>query len=75
MMLIQILGEDQEVVHIDIKPSFIDFLLEPVTHVTLECCRRVGKTTEHYCGFEQSIFSGEHHLPSILRVYLNVIIL
>ena len=45
-------GIDEEVIHIDDKPSFSDYIVEGVIHELLEGGGGVSETKEHNCGFK-----------------------
>ena len=45
-------GVDEEIVHVDDKPSFGDHIVEGVVHEPLKGSGRVGEPKEHNGGFE-----------------------
>ena len=45
-------GEDEEIIHVDDKPSFSNHVLEEVIHETLECDRRVVEAKKHDSRFK-----------------------
>jgi hypothetical protein len=51
-MFCECLGKDEDIVHIDHKPSFVNLLLESAVHVCLECGRGIAEVKEHDVGFE-----------------------
>jgi hypothetical protein len=67
-------GENQDIIHVNHYPSFIDFILEGLVHVRLEGGRRVAQSKEHDFWLEQSKFSHERRLPSIIRVDEDIIV-
>jgi hypothetical protein len=46
------LGKDEDIVHVNHKPSLINLLLESAVHVCLEHGRGVAQTEEHDIGFK-----------------------
>ena len=67
-------GEDKEVVHINDKPSFGDHVSEGVVHESLESCRRVGKSEEHYCRFKEALVRDEGSLPLVAVLDANIVV-
>ena len=43
---------NQEVIHVDDKPSFSNHVMKGVVHEPLEGCGGVGESEEHDSGFE-----------------------
>src|ERR1700722_18175685 len=68
------IGGDQEVVHIDMEPSFVEFLSEDLVHHRLECGRRVTKAKEHDKGFETTAICDEGRFPLIALFDPNIVI-
>src|ERR1700722_19099092 len=68
------IGGDQEIVHIDVKPTFIEFLPEYLVHHCLERCRGVAKAEEHNKGLKTSAIRDEGHFPFIALLDPNVVI-
>src|ERR1700722_1729760 len=68
------IGSDQEIVHINVKPSFIEFLSEYLVHHCLERGRRVAKAEEHDEGFETSAVRDEGCFPFIAFLDPNIVI-
>ena len=56
-------GVDEEVIHVNDKPSFCNHVAERVVHKALEGGRRIGETEEHYCRFEESFVGNESGFP------------
>ncbi|EJF55305.1 hypothetical protein DICSQDRAFT_74684 [Dichomitus squalens LYAD-421 SS1] len=69
-----ILGEDQNVVHIDDNPSFVNHVLEKIVHHGLKGGGQVTKPKEHYCGFEESLLALEGCLPLVSVPDPNVVV-
>ena len=67
-------GEDEEIIHVDNKPSFSDHVSERIIHESLKGGRGVTQAKEHYCGFEQSFVSDESHFPLVSIPDADVII-
>ena len=67
-------GEDEEVVHIDDKPSLGNHVAEGIIHESLEDGGGVSESEEHDRRFEQSFVGDEGHLPlvTILDPYIVV---
>ena len=60
-----IIGKDEDVIHIDQEPSFIDFVFEDVVHHVLEGRWQVAKAKEHDCGFKKSFIHFEDCFPFV----------
>ena len=67
-------GGDEEVIHIDDKPSFSDHVSERVVHELLECGGGVAKTKEHDCGFEKSFVGDEGSLPLVAVLDSKIVV-
>ena len=67
-------GEDEEVIHVDDKPSLGDHISEGVVHESLECSRGVVKTEEHDCGFKELLVGDESHLPLVSIFDANIVV-
>ena len=67
-------GIDEEVIHIDDKPSFSDHIAERVVHEPLKSGGGVGKPKEHDGRFEESLMGDEGCFPlvTILDPYVVV---
>jgi hypothetical protein len=75
-------SSDQEIIHIDVEPSFINFLTEDLVHHGLECGGGVAKAEEYdqwfkataignECGFPLVTFSNSHIVISPMNVKLG----
>ena len=67
-------GIDEEIIHIDDKPSFGNHVVEGVVHKSLESSGGVGESEEHNCGFEQSLVGNEGCLPLVTVLDLHVVV-
>ena len=67
-------GEDKEVVHINDEPFLGDHVSEGVVHESLEGCRRVGKSEEHYRRFKEAFVRDEGGLPLVAILDANIVI-
>ena len=67
-------GEDKGVVHINDEPSLGDHVSEGVVHKSLEGCRRVGKSEEHYCWFKEALVHDEGGFPLVAVLDANIVI-
>jgi hypothetical protein len=52
LMFSKHLGKDEDVVHVNHKPSLINLLLEGAIDVCLKCGRGVAETEEHNIGLK-----------------------
>ncbi|KAG2075703.1 hypothetical protein BDR04DRAFT_1005360 [Suillus decipiens] len=66
--------KDEDVVHVDNHPSFIDFLLECSVHVGLECSGGVAQAKEHDIRLVEAKLSGKCSFPVVVRVNMDVVI-
>ena len=67
-------GEDEEVVHVDDKPSLGNHISEGVIHELLECSRGVVKTKEHDRRFKEPLVGDESHLPLVSILNVNIVV-
>ena len=56
-------GINEEVDHVNDKPSFCDHITKGVIHEVLESGRRIGETKEHHSGFKESLMGDEGGFP------------
>ena len=73
-MDILIWGEDEEVIHVNDKPSFYYHISEGVVYESLECHRGVGKSKEHYCWFKEAFVRNEGSLPLVAVFGADVVV-
>ena len=67
-------GGDEEIIHIDNKPSFGDHVSEGVVHKPLKCSGGVAEAKEHNRGFKEFIVSDESCLPLVTIFDVDVVI-
>ena len=67
-------GVDEEIIHVDNEPSFSNHIVKGVVHESLKGGRGVGKSEEHYSGFEKSSVGNEGCFPlvAVLDSYVVV---
>ena len=58
-------GRDEEVIHVNDKPSFGNHVSERVIHESLEGGGGVAQAEEHYGGFEQSFVGDKGCFPLV----------
>src|ERR1700722_19434542 len=68
------IGGDQEIVHIDMKPSFVEFFPEYFVHHCLERGWRIAEAEEHDEGFKTSTIRNEGCFPLISFFDPNIVI-
>ena len=56
-------GINEEVIHVNDKPSFCDHIMKGVVHEALESGGGNGKTEEHHSGFKESLMGDEGSFP------------
>ena len=74
MMIRKVIAMQENVVHIDFKPSFINFLAENIIHHVLKCGGRVAKSKEHDHWFKESTIGFESCFPFISFLEIDVVI-
>ena len=67
-------GGNEEVVHIDDKPSLSDHVSEQVIHESLEYCGGVAEAKEHDSGLKKSFVGDEGYLPLVTIFDLDVVV-
>jgi hypothetical protein len=65
---------NQEIIHIYVKPSFIDLLSEDIVHHGLECGWWIAKTKEHDQWFKTTAISDEGGFPFVALFDPNIIV-
>ena len=73
-MDLRVIGEDEEVIHIDNEPSFGNHVSERVIHKSLEGGRGVAKSKEHDSWFEEPLVSDKGSLPLVSLLDPNIVI-
>ena len=73
-MLGQVLGVNQDVVHVYADNTLVDHIPEDLIHHCLKCCRRVGQAEKHHQRFKQASVGLERSLSliSLLNPYVVV---
>ena len=56
-------GVDEEVIHVDDKPSFCNHIVKGIIHKVLEGGRGISETKEHYGWLEESFVDDESGFP------------
>ena len=67
-------GGNEEVVHVDDKPSFSDHVAKGVVHELLEHGEGVAETKEHDGQFKESLVHDESHLPLVAILDADVVV-
>ena len=67
-------GVDEEVIHIDDKPSFGDHIAEGVVHEPLKSGGGIGKPKEHDGRFKESFMGDEGRFPLVTIFNLYVVV-
>ena len=67
-------GGDEEVIHVDDKPSFSDHVPEGVVHESLEHGGGVAKAEKHDSGFKESLVGNEGGLPLVTIFDLDIVV-
>ena len=65
---------DEEIIHIDNKPSFCNHIMERVVHELLKGGGRVGKAKEHYSCLKKSFVDNEGGFPLVSILDMNIVI-
>ena len=65
---------NEEVIHVDDKPSLSDHVSERVIHELLECSGGITETEEHNCQFKESFVCNEGGLPLVTVFDLNIVV-
>ena len=74
MVSVLVRRENEEVIHIDDEPSFSNHISKGIVHESLESCRRIGKSEEHYCWFEEAFVSDESSFPLVAIFDVDIVI-
>ena len=67
-------GGDEEVVHVNDKPSFSNHTSEQVIHELLECDKGVTEIKEHDHQFEESLVGDEGYFPLVTIFDVDIVI-
>ena len=71
---LRVIRQDEEIIHIDNKPSLSNHILREIIHKPLEGGRGVAQLKEHDSGFEEPFVSDEGGLPLVSFLDLNIVI-
>ena len=74
-MSFQVRGGDEEVIHVDDKPSFSNHISEGVVHELLKHGRGVAEAKEHDSGFKEPFVGDKDCLPLMTILDMDVVIL
>ena len=66
--------EDEEIVHVDNKPSFSDHVSEGIIHESLKGGGGVGESKEHDCRFKEAFVGDEHCFPLVAVLDPNIVV-
>ena len=67
-------GVDEEIIHVDNEPTFGNHVAEGVVHEMLECGGGVGKSEEHYGGFEKSFVGNKGCFPLVTVLDSHIVV-
>ena len=74
LVIFVIVRVDEEVVHIDDKPSFSNHIPEGVGHESLESGGVIGHAKEHNCGLIESPVGNEGGFPLVSVLDSDIVI-
>ena len=69
-----IFGEDQDVIHVNHHPPFIDHVTKEIVHHSLEGRGGVAESEEHDSGFEQAMGTFECSFPLVTFLDAHVVV-
>ena len=67
-------GVNEQVVHVNDKPSFRNHIAKQIVHKMLKSGWGVSKAKEHYCGFKEPFVGDEGSFPLISIFDLDIIV-
>ena len=67
-------GVDEEVIHVDDKPSFCDHIVKGIIHKALEGGRGISETKEHYGWLEESFVDDESSFPLMSVLNSDIVV-
>ena len=67
-------GINEEVDHVNDKPSFYDHIAKGVIHEVLGSGGEIGETEEHHSGFKESLMGDEGSFPLMSIFDLDIIV-
>ena len=65
---------DEEIIHVNDKPSFCNHVAKGIIHKVLEDGRGISETKEHHSWFEESLMGNEDGFPLMSILDLDVIV-
>ena len=65
---------DEEIIHVDDKPSFCDHVMEEIVHEGLEGGRGISETKEHHSWFKESFMSDKSGFLLMSILDLDIVI-
>ena len=73
-MIFVIIRVDEEVVHVNDKPSFGDHIPEGIGHESLNSGGGIGHAKEHDCGFIESSVGDEGGFPLVAFLDSHIVV-
>src|ERR1700677_1190632 len=73
-MLLEILGENENVVHVDDDVSFVNEVFQNCVHHGLERGGRIGKSEEHDCWFKAASICGKSGFPFVSFLDAKIVV-
>src|ERR1700677_4883557 len=73
-MFLEILGENENIIHVDDDVSFVNEVLQNSVHHGLERGRRIGKSEEHDCRFKAASICGKGGFPFVSFFYPKIVV-
>ena len=65
---------DEEIIHVNDKPSFCNHVAKGIIHKVLKDGRGISETEEHHSWFEESLMGNEDGFPLMSILDLDVIV-
>ena len=65
---------DEEIIHVNDKPSFCNHVMKGIIHEVLEGGRGISETKEHYGWFEESLMGDKGSFPLMFILDSDIII-
>lgn len=66
--------EDEEIIHVDDKSSFYNYITKEVIHESLESGGGIGETKEHNSQFDKVFMGDKGSLPLVTIFNLNIVV-
>jgi hypothetical protein len=70
----EVIGKDQNIIHVNDNPPCIDLLLKGLVHVGLEGSGGVTEAEKHDIWLEEAPFGRKCSEVSVIRVYKDIIV-